>query len=174
MVFQDEVDIQLHPKIGCQWMQRGRQAQVVTPGNNQKRYVAGSLHWRTGRLLLAPPGMRRNSQLVLKHLDDLRSRLRRFRKIYVICDNAAFHHCRAVREYVAACQGRIELLFLPKYAPETNPIERVWWHLHETVTRNHRCRTLDELLQQVYRWVEAHGTFFQQTASFRALYKLAG
>ena len=33
------------------WMPRGRQAQVTTPGNNDKRHLAGSLHWRTGRLL---------------------------------------------------------------------------------------------------------------------------
>jgi len=31
---------------------------------------------------------------------------------------------------------------LPVYAPETNPVERVWWQLHEAVARNHRCRTM--------------------------------
>jgi transposase len=25
--------------------------------------------------------------------------------------------------------------YLPKYAPETNPIERLWWHLHEAIPR---------------------------------------
>jgi transposase len=33
---------------------------------------------------------------------------------------------------------------------ETNPIERVWWHFHEIITRNHRCETLDELLELAY------------------------
>ena len=152
VVFQDEVDVHLNPKIGSQWMVRGQQAEVVTPGNNEKRHLAGSLHWRTGTLLLSPPGTRRNAQLFLAHLDDLRSRLRGFQKIHVICDNARFHDCQAVREYLAKWAHRIELHYLPKYAPETNPIERVWWHLHETITRNHRCRTLDELLDQVFAW----------------------
>jgi len=58
-VFQDEVDINSNPKIGAMWMRRGQQAEVPTPGTNVKRYLAGSLHWRTGALLLtesAPRG----------------------------------------------------------------------------------------------------------------------
>jgi hypothetical protein len=54
-VFEDEVDVHLNPKIGSMWMRRGQQAEVVTPGSNVKRYLAGSLHWRTGRLLTEPP-----------------------------------------------------------------------------------------------------------------------
>jgi hypothetical protein len=48
-VFQDEVDIHLNPKIGAARMPRGRQAEVVTPGNNQKRHLAGSLVSRPER-----------------------------------------------------------------------------------------------------------------------------
>ena len=86
--------------------------------------------------------------------------------IHVVCDNARFHDCRAVREFLARHPGRIVLHYLPKYAPETNPIERIWWHLHETITRNHRCRTIDELLSEVYNWAEAQHSFYFQTASF--------
>ena len=48
-VFQDEADVNTNPKIGPMWMRRGRQATVATPGTNAKRYLAGSLDWRTGR-----------------------------------------------------------------------------------------------------------------------------
>jgi putative transposase len=95
-VFQDEVDVHLNPKIGSCWMPRGQQATVVTPGNNEKRHVAGSLHWRTGGLLVSPPGRRRDSRLFVNHLDDLRRRLRGFRRIHVICDNAAFHRSHEI------------------------------------------------------------------------------
>ena len=160
-VFQDEVDVHLNPKIGSCWMRRGEQAEVVTPGNNEKRHVAGSLHWRTGRLLASRPTRHRNSAQFLAHLDDLRQRLRGFRRIHVICDNAAFHRSRAVERYLARWQSRLRLHFLPKYAPETNPIERVWWHFHETITRNHRCRTLDQLLSQAEEWFQntQHGFY---------------
>jgi transposase len=63
-VFQDEVDVHLNPKIGSCWMQRGEQAEVRTPGNNEKRHVAGSLHWRTGSLVVSPPGRCRDFAVV--------------------------------------------------------------------------------------------------------------
>jgi transposase len=162
-VFQDEVDIHLNPKIGSCWMPRGQQTAVVTPGNNEKRHVAGSLHWRTGKLLASPPAKRRNSELFLAHLDDLRTRLRGFRRIHVVCDNAAFHRSKAVARYLAKWRERLQIHFLPKYAPETNPIERVWWHFHETITRNHRCKDLNELLSQSDEWFRntQHAFYFE-------------
>jgi transposase len=45
------------------------------------------------------------------------------------------------------------LHYLPSYAPECNPIERVWWRLHEAVTRNHRCQSMDELLELTFAWL---------------------
>ena len=54
---------------------------------------------------------------------------------------------------------RIVLHYVPLYAPETNPIERVWWHLRDEVTRNHQCQTIEELLGLVFRWLEAGSPF---------------
>lgn len=173
VVFQDEVDIHLNPKLGCQWMPRGAQAEVVTPGNNEKRHLAGSLHWRTGRLILSAPGTSRNADLFIAHLDDLRRKLRGYRVIHVVCDNAKFHDCRKTQAYLARWGARIVLHYLPKYAPETNPIERVWWHLHETLTRNHRCQSLDELLANVFEWAEVQQNFADPTAYFHDLYPIA-
>lgn len=166
-LFQDEVDVQLNPKIGSCWMRRGEQTTVVTPGNNVKRHLAGSLAWRTGRLFVSPPGVRRNAELFVQHLDELRRRLRGYRKIHVICDNAAFHHCRRVSEYLQRWRHRLELHFLPKYSPQTNPIERVWWHLHETITRNHRCPTIDALLDDALGWLAQKRRFEIETSLYQ-------
>lgn len=159
-VFEDEVDVHLNPKIGSMWMPKGEQAHVSTPGNNRKCHVAGSLVWGTGTLLVSPPETRRNTAMFLAHLDDLRCRLRGWKIIHVICDNAAFHKSAAVQNYLRKWGHRIRLHFLPAYAPQTNPIERVWWHLHETITRNHRCQTLEELVGQAYEWFEANNNFY--------------
>lgn len=166
-VFQDEVDVHLNPRIGAMGMPRGAQTELETPGNNVQRHLAGSLVWRTSTLIVSPPGTRRNTALFLAHLEDLRRRLRTYRKIHVICDNAAFHKSRAVQKYLEQWGHRIELHFLPTYAPETNPIERVWWHLHETITRNHQCTTIDELLQEVYDWFATEQFFPIETALYR-------
>jgi transposase len=165
-VFQDEVDVNLNPKIGSMWMRKGEQAEVITPGNNVKRHVAGSLHWRTGKLLVSAPDTRRNAKLFVDHLQDLLRRLRCYRHIHVICDNAIFHDCRLVWEFLARWEHRITLHFLPKYAPTTNPIERVWWHLHEEITRNHRCRSIDELVSLVFDWFGYKDSFEIETSLY--------
>jgi putative transposase len=101
-VFQDEVDINTNPKIGSMWMVKGQQAKVETPGNNEKRYLSGSIHWRTGQVFLTEgkPKQGRNTALFLAHLDELRSRLRRYKKIHVICDNARCHTSNEVAVYL--------------------------------------------------------------------------
>jgi transposase len=160
-VFEDEVDVNLNPKIGSMWMRRGRQAEVETPGDNEKRYLAGSMNWRTGTLWVTE-GAHRDGALFVRHLEGLRLRLRRYRVIHVICDNARFHRvakCKHLQGYLSRWGHRVVLHYLPLYAPETNPIERVWWHLHDEITRNHQCQTMEELLDLVLRWLEA-GTPF--------------
>ena len=160
-VFEDEVDLNLNPDIGCMWMPRGEQAAVVTPGTNVKRYLAGSMSWRTGELVETLGG-RRDAALFVRHLDDLRRHFRRYRVVHVICDNARFHTpegSRLVRAYLAEHGGRIVLHFLPTYSPNDNPTERVWWHLHEQVTRNHRCQDADELVKLTLAWLDEHGPF---------------
>jgi hypothetical protein len=154
VVFQDEVDINLNPEVGLMWMRQGEQAEVVTPGDNEKRYLAGSLHWRTRALVGAVTGPSRNGPLVAAHLEALARRLGRYRVIHVLCDNAKIHKCAAVDKVVKAQEGRLVLRFLPRYAPECNPVERVWWHLREEITRNHTCRTMQELIDLVFAWLQ--------------------
>ena len=117
------------------------------------------MHWRTGKLLTTL-GEHRDGALFVRHLHDLRRRLRRYRVIHVICDNAKFHRdCWAVWEFCHRYGERVQLHFLPKYAPELNPIERVWWRLHEAITRNHQCQSLEELVDLVLGWLGARKYF---------------
>jgi transposase len=171
-VFMDEVDVNLNPKVGCQWMRRGEQASVETPGTNEKRYLAGSIHWRTGRVILTKgePKEGRSAALFCRHLDDLRRAFRHYRVIHVICDNANFHKpdkSKAVRAYLAEWSGRVVLHYLPTYAPDCNPVERVWWRLHEAVTRNHRCQSMNELLDLTFDWFATRTHFNVQTSTYQ-------
>ncbi len=167
-VFQDEVDINTNPKIGSMWMWRGQQAEVVTPCNNVKRYLSGSLNWWTGELILTEgkPNQGRNTDLFLAHLDDLRRRLRRYKVIHVICDNAKPHKAKRVEAYLKRHGGRVVVHYLPAYAPKTNPIERVWWHLHEEITRNHRAKDIEDLLDLVFEWLSCGSRFAIETSIY--------
>jgi transposase len=49
--------------------------------------------------------------------------------ILVIWDGLRSHRSRLVRDFVEETNGRIEIEFLPAYAPEPNPVEFIWGHL---------------------------------------------
>ena len=73
-----------------------------------------------------------------------------------------------VRDYLARWGHRVQLHYLPTYAPECNPIERVWWHLHEEVTRNHRCRDIEALLDLVFDWLGVRSPFEVETSAYES------
>ncbi len=46
----------------------------------------------------------------------------------MIWDGLRSHRSRLVRDFVSETNGRIEIEFLPAYAPELNPVEYIWGH----------------------------------------------
>jgi hypothetical protein len=42
---------------------------------------------------------------------------------------------------------------------ESNPVELVWWSLHEAVSRNHECAGLDELVEFAECYLEERQPF---------------
>jgi len=151
-VYADEVDIHLNPKIGWDWMVRGQQKEVLTPGQNVKRYVAGALDAVTERLVWVE-GERKNSGLFVALLEALAAAYPRAKVIHIVLDNYRIHTSRIARTAVAAFDGRIVLHFLPPYCPNENRIERRWEDLHTQVTRNHRCPDIQTLMRKVRRWL---------------------
>jgi transposase len=152
-VYEDEVDIHLNPKIGPDWMVRGQQKQVRTPGKNVKRYLAGALDVRTG-LLTWVEGERKTSALFIALLDRLAAWHPRAKVIHVILDNYRIHDSKIAQAALRGHGGRIRLHFLPPYCPQENRIERLWQDLHANVTRNHKCGTIGALMVEVreYLW----------------------
>jgi transposase len=86
----------------------------------------------------------------------------------VICDNAKSHTSDEVARYLWEHRERIELHLLPKYSPDCNPIERVWWNLHDRITRNHKCETMQELLDLTFAWLGSRNPFKVEDKVYRA------
>jgi transposase len=162
LLYVDEVDIHLNPKIGPDWMLRGTQKTVLTPGKNQKRYLAGALNARTGRLTWVA-AERKNSQLFILQLWQLVGRdYPKAKRIHLILDNYRIHSSLQVQAALARLDGRVVLHFLPPYCPDHNRIERVWRDLHDNVTRNHQCLTMKELMMEVYHWLKKRDSQLQR------------
>ncbi len=152
VVFSDEVDIHLNPKIGPDWMLPGTQRLVVTPGKNEKRYLAGAYEPLHERLVYVE-GDRKVSWLFLNLLRALLDTYAEAEMIHVILDNYIIHKSRVARAWLAEFGERLRLHFLPPYCPNENRIERVWLDLHANVTRNHRQRTIVALLDRVHDYL---------------------
>jgi transposase len=148
----DEVDIHLNPKIGLDWMNRGKQKQVPTPGQNKKRYVAGALNAHT-RQITWVRSERKNSLQVIALIGKLVDEHPEADVIHLILDNCKTHHSKITQAAVTTLDGKVKLHFLPPYSPDGNDIERIWLDLHANVTRNHRCSTMSELMSNVYEYL---------------------
>jgi transposase len=153
--YSDEVDINLNPKIGLDWMLPGLQRGVRTPGQNKKFYLAGALDVRTGRIL-ATGAHKKGSELFIQLLFLLAGRYRDAKKLHLVVDNYVIHSSGATQRALASLEGKVVLHFLPPYCPDHNRIERAWQDLHANVTRNHRCASMEDLLENASRFLLAY------------------
>lgn len=164
-VWADEVDIPLNPKIGLDWMVCGQQKRVLTPGRNEKRYLAGAQDVRTRRLVWTE-GDRKSSLLFLWLLWELLHASPKARLIHVILDNYCIHSTQQVQLALKTEAGRrLRRHFLPPYCPDDNRIERTWEDLHANVTRNHRCRRMSDLMHNVRRYLQRRNRKLNRTAA---------
>ena len=153
----DEADVNLNPKIGFGWRAIGRQELVPTPGENEKRYLAGALNAHTGKVVWTE-SKKKDSNLFIELLVCLRRAYRGLKRIVVILDNVNYHSSHRTRAFLAR-NPKFELLFQPVYHPWVNRIERLWKALHDTVTRNHRHQNIEELMVAVRHFMVVASPF---------------
>jgi putative transposase len=130
---------------------RGQQATVATPVKNRKCYVARALNARTGKVIWVEHTSK-SSELFLRLLEALLRGYRCATRLHLIVDNHVIHRSRIVEGWLKQ-DPRGRLLFQPAYHPWVNRIERLWKQLHNTVTRNHCCTSLEKLMKAVKRFI---------------------
>ena len=99
---------------------------VLQEPNRKGISVFGAVRISDGRLLTEFTE-RYNALTFLKFLSLVH---RKFPDSIIVLDNALYHHAGIITDY--AILTGTDLLFLPPYSPELNPIERVW-----KLTKNH-------------------------------------
>ncbi|KGM61453.1 hypothetical protein EL76_2471 [Escherichia coli G3/10] len=145
--YEDEVDIHLNPKIGADWQLHGQQKRVVTPGQNEKYYLAGASHSGTGKVSYVG-GSSKSSSLFISLLKHLKATYRRAETITLIVDNYIIHKSRETLCWLKT-NPKFRVIYQPVYSPWVNHVERLWQALHDTITRNHQCRSMWQLLNKV-------------------------
>jgi len=159
LFFADELDIHLLAKIGYEWMPKGTQTEVMTPGTNHKHYLAGALDYLTGKMLcVTAEGKNRWLFIGLLKLIDRRCPAAKVTRIYIVCDNYRIHTAKAVVEWLSA-HPRFEMVFLPSYCPQANTIERAFGDVHDKCTRNHKRAHISDLVGDVVWHLKANAVW---------------
>ena len=129
---------------------------MPTPGKNVKRYFAAAMDAQTDRLVWVR-GERKTSRLFIDLLKKLLIEYADKTVIHVVLDNFIIHSSRQTKLWLAEFGQKFRLHFLPPYCPDDNRIERkLWRETHANVTVNHRCETIEELMDEVVHYLMSH------------------
>ena len=91
-----------------------------------------------------------NSEAVIRLLEKLEQAQSKG-KIYLILDNARYHHSKLVQAWIKK-HHRFKLIFLPSYSPNLNLIERLWRFFHQKLTWNHYYPTFKEFREEALKF----------------------
>ena len=129
--FWDESGFRADAVQGKTWGMRGHTPIVELPGKRQSISAASAVNAKGAFWFVTYKGGMTAELFValLKHI------MRRRRKpLFLVLDSLPAHKAKMVRDYVESTNGKLELHFLPGYAPELNPDELVWNYVKRTGT----------------------------------------
>ncbi len=136
--FMDEARVQLEQNPGYAWRLAGGNDEVWTSFSRRSVPVFGALgaggyHMRTAKAC--------NAEEFIKFLKEVNKMCP---KMTIILDNASYHKAKTVRKFVDGANWYIELIFLPAYTPQINPIE-IQWRVLKRLPRGMYFASIEEL-----------------------------
>jgi transposase len=124
--FLDEAGVRSDQVLGRTWGLRGQTPEVPTSGKRQSVSAISAVN-ALGEFWFEIYTERLNA---IKFVELLGHFMRRRKSpVLLVLDGHPAHIAKIVAKYVQKLRGRLELHFLPGYAPELNPDEFVWNHL---------------------------------------------
>jgi transposase len=98
-----------------------------------------------------------NANAICELLKVLRSKNPSREVIYLILDNARYNHSSKVK--LMATKLGIELMYLPPYSPNLNPIERLWKFFKKKVLYNRYYQSkaeFEEACTKFFRYIRKY------------------
>lgn len=146
LFFLDEAGIRSDAPLQRTWGAKGQTPIVRTSGQRQSVNAISAVNAR-GAFWYNVYSGRLNSALFVTFLHEfLRSRRR---PVLLVVDGHPAHKAQSVRQYVQSLKGRLELHFLPGYAPDLNPDEFVWNHMRQKGTSKKPLKQNESLRSRV-------------------------
>jgi transposase len=124
--FLDEAGFQSDPVLGRTYGLKGQTPVVKTSGQRQSLNVISAVNARGQFWAVTYTGKLDAAAFVVFLENFMQGRKG---KVFLVVDGHPAHKANLVKAYVQNLQGRLELHFLPPYAPDLNPDEFVWSHM---------------------------------------------
>ncbi len=131
--FMDSVHPQYQTRARFGWISKNVVKTLPSFSGWKRKHIIGAINLKDLEVVTTD-NPKVNGDYIIEFLKELEANNQDKSKIYLICDNAGYHRSKKVKEYLQ--YGKIELLFLPAYSPNLNPIERLWKLMHSVVSNN--------------------------------------
>jgi len=133
LLYGDESEALTHPYLARAWARSGADLRVPAPGQAKKIAMLGSLDHVARQLIVHTSPTKRSSDFIahLEQLDHLYRPQpgRQTKPVVLVEDNGPIHTSKLSLAALAARAHWLTVEWLPKYAPELNDIEVVWYDL---------------------------------------------
>lgn len=137
------------------WSLKGHQPEIFTYGGRKRQHLIGAVEPLEGNLHVAFSEMLKASQFQ-HYLEGLLVRYPAPKKLIMVLDNARAHHSKDLKPFLDANKDRLELVFLPPYSPDLNPMEWFWKFLRKIVTHNTFFPTFKDLQRALIKFIVKH------------------
>jgi len=144
--FLDEAGFQSDPPLGRTYGLKGHPPVVTTSGQRQSLNVISAVNAR-GQFWAATYSGKLNAEAFVAFLGNFMKG--RTGPVFLVVDGHPAHKANRVKEYVRGLQGRLELHFLPPYAPDLNPDEFVWSHMKQNGVSKKPLKQNESLQQRI-------------------------
>ncbi len=154
LVYVDEVHIHRDLDLGYTWGRKGQRLWRASdcPKLSDRMNAYGAYDFTHGECLLWQNGWCNGEQTVQFLRALARWRAGRKGRVVLIWDNAPCHIAKVVT--AEAARLGIEIVRLPGYSPDLNPIERLWDWMREEVTRGFCHGSVPELIDARQAFIE--------------------
>jgi len=134
------------------WSLKGQQPEVFTYGGRLRQQLIGAVDPLEGKVHVAFSDTLKAQQFQL-FLEGLLTRYKDVGKILLVLDNARAHHSKELEPFLEANKEKLELLFLPPYSPDLNPMEWFWKFLRKQVTHNTFFDTFKQFQRALIKFI---------------------
>lgn len=145
-MFEDEASLSNTATVSFKWSEKGHQPKIEQQQNKRERCtLLGCVNPKTGKVLTYRS--KKGNTLSFFRFLMIVCLLNPDKKVYMVLDNVRYHHAKRLKPILERYNHRIELLFLPAYSPDLNPMERIWWYMRKKITHNRGIKTLEDRIK---------------------------